>query len=189
MDSIHIAKVYADALLEISQEEGRLAEYEEELDAISKSIESEPDIWSFFLSPKVTKEQKLNVLESSLSGKVTERMLSFFSILIHHDRISILGEVLRQYSLGKDKILGRKRAYLYSAREMDRQKVDEIKLILDQKFSNECVLETRLKPELIGGFIIRFDDSVIDGSVKNHLAGMKKKLLLRKLQSGTLYED
>ena len=101
----------------------------------------------------------------------------------------MLDEIFKQYSLGKDKILGRKRAFLYSAHEMQTQEIEEIKGILEQKFSNECVLEAHVKPDLIGGFIIRFDDSVIDGCVKNHLEAMRKNLLQRKLQSGTLYED
>lgn len=189
MDSIHIAKVYANALLDISQEEGKLAEYEEELVSVTESCQADSDVWNFFLSPKVTKEQKNIVLEASLSGNVSERIFSFFSVLVHHDRISILSEILRQFSLGKDKVMGRKRVYLYSARELEKSVVNEIKLTMDQKFSNECVLETRLKPDLIGGFVVRFDDSVIDGSVKHHLEAMKKNLLQRKLQSGALYEN
>ena len=58
MDNIHVAKVYAEALLEISIEKKNSELIEEELKAVADSLTQDQEVWEFLLSPKISKEQK-----------------------------------------------------------------------------------------------------------------------------------
>ena len=59
MDNIHVGKVYAEALLEIAAEKKNFAILEEELQAAVKALCDDNQVWEFFLSPKISKDQKI----------------------------------------------------------------------------------------------------------------------------------
>ncbi|MCB1158720.1 MAG: ATP synthase F1 subunit delta [Leptospiraceae bacterium] len=189
MDKIHVAKVYALALLEIASESKKLAEYEEELKTLEEIIIKNQDIFAFFLSPKVSKKDKTDIAEKVLTSKVSDHILNFLLILIKNDRILYLEQIVKEFYYAHDKLLGRKRVFVHSAAELKQDVLKEIKTTLDTQLSSECIVETRVKPDLVGGFIVKYDDIVIDGSMKNHLEKIKKGLLLSKLQNGTIYEN
>lgn len=188
MDNIHIAKVYAEALLGLGVEQNKLEQYEDELITLTDSIVKDEAVFTFFVSPKISKQDKLKVVEG-LRNTFSESIVSFVGLLVKNERIIYIKDVLAQFIEGYDRHLGRRRAQVYSAKPLDSTQLQEITSILNNKISGKCILENKIKPELIGGFVIKFDDKVIDGSIRNHLDRLKKSLLLKKLQDRNLYED
>jgi F-type H+-transporting ATPase subunit delta len=188
MDKIHVAKVYADALLEISEENKTSESIEQELIDVSTVICNDPDVWEFVNSPLIKREDKVKVIEKTFVGNISETMNSLILILMKNERISLLKEIKHQFSLGTDRIKGRIRAYVESAKSLSEQEKNEIKSALSERFKGECILENIVKPELIGGIVIKFQDSLIDGSMQSSLSDLKKKLLQSKL-SGAYYEN
>ncbi len=188
MDIIHIAKVYADALLEISEENKSSETIEKELEEVAKVISEDKDIWEFVNSPLIKKEEKIKVVEKAFLGNASETINSFLFLLMKNERISLIKEIKTQYILGSDKIKGRIRAYVESAKALTDAETNEIKSSLKEKFKGECILENIVKPELIGGIIIKFNDNLIDGSMQSSLFNLKQNLLQSKL-SGAYYEN
>jgi F-type H+-transporting ATPase subunit delta len=188
MDLIHIAKVYADALLEISEENKTSETIEKELEEVSKTLTEDTEVWEFVNSPLIKKEDKIKVIEKAFLGNVSETMNSALYLLLKNERISLIKEIKNQFSLGTDKLRGRIRAYVESARALSDSEANEIKSSLKEKFKGECILENIVKPELIGGIIIKFNDNLIDGSMQSSLFNLKQNLLQSKL-SGAYYEN
>ncbi|HMV42934.1 MAG TPA: ATP synthase F1 subunit delta [Leptospiraceae bacterium] len=188
MDNIHVGKVYAEALLEIAAEKKNSVAIEEELQAAVKAICDDKQVWEFFLSPKISKEQKIKVIESSFKNSLSETVNSLLYLLLRKDRIFFIREIAHQFSLGNDRLNGRIRAYVESASKLSDSQVSEIRSALSQKYNGECIIENVIKPELIGGMVIRFNDNLIDGSMKSQLTNIKKNLLQSKL-GGAYYEN
>lgn len=188
MDNIHIGKVYAEALLEIAAEKKNSTAIEEELIAAVKAICDDKEVWEFFLSPKISKEQKIKVLESSFKNTFSETVNSLLYLLLKKDRIFFIKEIANQFILGNDKLNGRIRTYVESASKLTDSQINEIRTSLTQKYKGECIIENIVKPELIGGMVIRFNDNLIDGSMKSQLMNIKKNLLQSKL-GGAYYEN
>lgn len=82
MDNIHVAKVYAKALLEISIEKKNSELIEEELIAVSESLTQDSEVWEFLLSPKISKDQKIKVVENSFKSSVSETINSLLFLLL-----------------------------------------------------------------------------------------------------------
>lgn len=188
MDNIHVGKVYAEALLEIAAEKKNSALIEEELQAAVRAICDDREVWEFFLSPKISKEQKIKVVENSFKTSLSETVNSLLFLLLKKDRIFFIREIATQYTLGNDKLIGRIRAYVESATKLTDSQVSEIQSTLAQKYKGECIIENIVKPELIGGLVIRFNDNLIDGSMRSQLVTIKKNLLQSKL-GGAYYEN
>lgn len=189
MDQIQVAKVYASALLEIASEKKILESMEEELRGVADALHSDEQVWTFLISPRVEKNTKIKAVESAFRGKVSDTIASLLDLLIKRDRMFAIKEISNQFSFGHDLLKGRIRAFMTSAQKLSDSEIKDIKDILTASFKGECILETKVNPEIIGGFIIRLKDIVIDGSMKHQLQKMKQNLLQSKLQSGAFYEN
>lgn len=187
MDQIHVAKVYANALLEIGKENKSLDILHQELGDLVGAMTSDEQVWGFFQSPRIDRVHKVKVLDK-FANQFSQVTQSLARLLIRNDRTFVLKEILKQFSEGRDKILGIARVQVQSAFPLEESDIQSIQAVLTKKLNGQCVIETIVKPELIGGVYIRFGDNVIDGSIKSQLESMKKGLLQKKLQSGTLYE-
>jgi len=188
MDNIHVGKVYAEALLEISSEKKNSELIEEELQAVVKALCNDAEVWEFLSSPKISKEQKIKVVENSFKSVFSETVNSLLFLLLKNDRIYFIEEIANQFKLGSDLLKGRIRAYVESATKLTDSELAEIQSTLSQKYKGECIIENIIKPELIGGLVIRFNDNLIDGSMKSQLQNIKKNLLQSKL-GGAYYEN
>lgn len=188
MDNIHVAKVYAEALLEISLEKKNSELIEDELHSVANSLYNDSEVWEFLLSPKIPKEQKIQVIEKSFKGVFSETVNSLLFLLLKNDRIFFIREIAHQFKLGNDLLKGRIRTYVESATKLKDSQISEIQTTLSQKYKGECIIENIIKPELIGGIVIKFNDNLIDGSIRSQLVNMKKNLLLSKL-GGAYYEN
>ncbi|MBK8398215.1 MAG: ATP synthase F1 subunit delta [Leptospiraceae bacterium] len=188
MDNIHVAKVYAKALLEISIEKKNSELIEEELIAVSESLTQDSEVWEFLLSPKISKDQKIKVVENSFKSSVSETINSLLFLLLKKDRIFFIKEIARQFTKGNDILKGRIRTYVESATKLNDSQISEIKATISQKYNGECIIENLIKPEIIGGLVVRFNDNLIDGSIRSQLVTIKKNLLQSKL-GGAYYEN
>jgi F-type H+-transporting ATPase subunit delta len=178
MENSQVAKVYAKALLEVGQDSKQTEEFVLELKDILSILLSNEDIWNFLISPQFSKADKLISLEKALKGKASEQILSFLSILIKNDRIFYLSDIYTQFSALNDKVNNILRVTLQSAAPLSTENLSEItKWFLDE-YKMKAEIETVVRPELVGGIVIYFDDKVIDGSIQSNLKNISKSILL-----------
>ncbi len=178
MENSQVAKVYAKALLEVGQDSKQTEEFVSELKDILSILLANEDIWNFLISPQFSKANKLNSLEKALKGKASEQILSFLSILIKNDRIFYLSDIYTQFSALNDKVNNILRVTLQSAAPLSNENLSEItKWFLDE-YKMKAEIVTVVRPELVGGVVIYFDDKVIDGSIQSNLKNISKSILL-----------
>jgi F-type H+-transporting ATPase subunit delta len=178
MENSQVAKVYAKALLEVGQDSKQTEELVSELKDILSILLANEDIWNFLISPQFSKANKLNSLEKALKGKASEQILSFLSILIKNDRIFYLSDIYTQFSALNDKVNNILRVTLQSAAPLSNENLSEItKWFLDE-YKMKAEIVTVVRPELVGGIVIYFDDKVIDGSIQSNLKNISKSILL-----------
>lgn len=178
MENSQVAKVYAKALLEVGQESKLTDEFVSELKEILGILLSNEDIWNFLISPQFSKANKLTSIEKALKGKASEQILSFLSILIKNDRIFYLSDIYTQFSALNDKVNSILRVTLQSAAPLSAENLSEISKWFQEEYKMKAEIETVIRPELVGGFVIYFDDKVIDGSIHSKLKNISKSILL-----------
>jgi F-type H+-transporting ATPase subunit delta len=178
MENSQVAKVYAKALLEVGQDSKQTDEFVSELKDILNILLSNEDIWTFLISPQFSKANKLVSLEKALKGKASEQILSFLSILIKNDRIFYLSDIYTQFSALNDKVNNILRVTLQSATPLSSENLSEISKWFQDEYKMKAEIQTVVRPELVGGVVIYFDDKVIDGSIQSKLKNISKSILL-----------
>ena len=56
---------------------------------------------------------------------------------------------------------------------------------LSKAFGKEAIPHIRVKPEILGGLLVRTGDTIYDGSVRRRLEGMRRKMLQAHMPEAT----
>lgn len=181
-----IPKTYASAFADASSSP---EEAEQELDSFLRIINEESQFRDFFDTPSVKREVKETVLVKILQGKISETTLNFLQVLLRRGRFSYLAEIHEALKEELDRKTGRIRAKVRSYPAMDEASLSKLREALKERFKSEFILEAKEDPSIIGGFVVRFQDLAIDGSMKSQLKKVRQSLLDSKLPVGVVYEN
>lgn len=172
------AKRLAKALLEVGREENAYREFGEELKAMAEVFRKNPELMGVLLNPMYKLEQRLDLVEKVSQGAdLKPQVARFLRILVESRSINLIQEIAAAYSDLEDEIAGRIRAQVESPFEVGEDSLQAIKAQLSKATGKEVVLGYKKNPALIGGIVIRMDNTILDGSLKTQLELMKEKIL------------
>ena len=170
-----IASRYAKSLLDLSVEQEKLERVNEDMLAISKLM-AQRDFQSMIKSPIIQASKKDSIIRAALGGKLDDLSLGFILLLINKGRERLLKEIAIEFASQYKRFKGISSFKIISAAPLSSEQVEAItKKLQKQGLCQEKVeIETQVKEDLIGGFIVEFDDLVYDASVKNTLSQTAK---------------
>ena len=164
----NIARPYAQALFELAQEEGKLSEWDDQLQLVA-SITSDNAITELSNSPKVTAEQLSDLIIGVCGDQLSEGGRNLVKLLIKNDRISSMTAIADAFSARKAEAEKVVEAEMITAVSIDEAQQKQFESALEKKLGRSVNLEFGVDENLIGGAVIRSGDWVVDGSVKSQL--------------------
>lgn len=171
-----VSTTYAQALFEVALELDNLDQIRDELGFINETFKTHPEFYEVFRTPKINKEERKDIITNVFGDKVSKEVMNFMKILIDKRRGTAVSGIYSEYVTMVDEKKGVVKAVVESAIEL----TSEEQIALTEKLAKVTQREVRLtcvvKPEVIGGLIVRIGDKVIDGSVKSRLDIMKDNL-------------
>lgn len=154
-----------------------------EADVAHDDIREMTDIWnnseelrSAMLSSTVTDEEKERIADRAFSPAGA----ACIKMLLHKGALNELPAVVREYEKLKLKQQGAVVCQLYCAQKPSEELTAQFREVIRKKLGcNEVVLDIRIDPSLIGGYVLNADGKTYDKSVKNALKGLQKDLAKR----------
>ncbi len=125
-------------------------------------------------SPVFRESDKLAVLLKIFTGKVDDSLTHFFEFLGKRERISFTKEIFAAYIAVADKETGYKNLELTSAFDLGDAEVEKLKKELEDYFKCKLKVKISTDPALLGGFVAKTDEVIVDASVKNQLEKLRK---------------
>ena len=178
-----ISKTYGDALLEVAVEEDRVDLFAEETAGISAVLQENPDFGKLINNPRISMENKLEVLENVFKGRISNEMMGFLNMIVVKGRFNQIDEILQYFTNEVKKLKGIGVAYVTTPSELsDSQKKAVEQKLLDTTGHKSMEMHYSIDETLIGGMQIRIGDRVVDSSV--HTKVMKLQQELMKIQLG-----
>ena len=170
--------VYSGALFELAQEKNKLKELMEEGRSLLTVLLENPEFPALLSNPRITREEKLDVVKETFEGRLSPEMLGFLELLVEKDRTAFLERILDGFLREAEEKLGIGRVYVRSAAALtDAQKETlEGKLLRDTGFQT-LEMSYTVDPGLIGGMVISIGDRVVDDSLKSKLMSLERDLL------------
>jgi F-type H+-transporting ATPase subunit delta len=167
---------YAQSLFNVAKTLGVVRQVTEECKSLRGILKSSPTFAEFLKGPQIPRGKKRELVERVFGGKLSATLMNLFHVTIQRERGGLIPEILEEFQNVAERAEGIFPAYVTTARELGFQDKLKLKAALEE-FSN-CHLRINydIRPEIKGGIIFKFQDSLVDASILNKLEKLERKL-------------
>ena len=171
-----LAARYAKAILDLAIEKGQLETVYKDMVYLSTICRSSREFVSLLRSPIVKADKKRQILEAVTAGRISPMTTAFNALLTSKEREAYLPEIAAAFEEQYKAYKGIQSVKLSTAVPVSEDLKKEIlgKIRSDRKVE-QIDLETEVRPELIGGFVLEIGDELIDASVAFDLNKIKQQ--------------
>jgi F-type H+-transporting ATPase subunit delta len=170
-----VARPYAEALFKTALERNTLGPVAEGM-AFVAAAERDPQMRSALSNPKVSVQQKKDLLASVGGERLGMELKSLIAILVDNHREVLVGQIAEQFDELKRRHEQVVRARITSAHPLDDTQRAEIVSALEKRYGKKIEAELDVDPRLLGGARVQVGDQVINASVRDALAQMAAAL-------------
>lgn len=172
-----VARSYAATLLELAQRHEGLDTYGAGIEMVAHLIDENPKFRLFLETPRIADADKKAVLRRALDGQLPKELVNFVLITIDKRRQRLLRDISREFQAMVDEHEGRAHVEVTVARSMDEATQEMLTTRLSKLLAKQAIAHMRLRPEIIGGVVVRAGDTIYDGSVRRQLDSMRHHMM------------
>ena len=126
---------------------------------------------------KEVTQKKEGVVKTLFAGKLSEITYKFIHLLVVKGREKHLVEMVDSFMDQYNKEHHIVKATLTTAVPVEEKTVEDLrKLLLSNKETKGVEMQTKVDPEIVGGFVLQYGDMLLDHSVERKLQLIKKQI-------------
>ncbi len=171
-------RLYARALFEAAEEEGRVDAVHRDLDEFAGAVEASPELASFLQNPQVDSAAKIGVL-GELSEGADELVHNFLRLLAGKGRSGQIPGIRDEFQALVDRAQGRVAVELTTAFELSDAEAASIVAQIEQASGRTVEATRKVDPELVGGMVLQAGSLRVDASVRGRLQRLRHELATR----------
>ena len=176
-----VARNYAETLFELARKNEGLERYQEGVETVARLLEENPRFRMFLETPRIPADDKKAVVRKAFGDALPRPLLNFLLVVIDKRRQKLVRAIAREYHDIVDQHMNRVHAEVTLARALDDQGMTELTQRLTALLGKTAIPHVRVKPDIIGGVLVRAGDTIYDGSLRRRLEGMRRQLLATQL--------
>ena len=178
MHNPRLAGRYAKSLIDLATELNQVDIIHADMKFLQRICKSNPDFTAVLRSPVINPGTKEKIIQSIITGQVNPTTALFINLLVRKGREINLPEIADAYIEQFNQIRNIYRLKLTSAAPLSEEVKAAIigKVKASTPFQN-IELETSVKEELIGGFILEMHGTLIDASIQRDLKDIQKQFM------------
>jgi F-type H+-transporting ATPase subunit delta len=176
MQNPRLAGRYAKSLIDLSTERNELEKVYADMQYLQAVCKVSKEFVGLLKSPVIPIDKKSAALTAVTTGKISELTARFNQLLINKNREFFLPEIIEAFIDQYNAIKGIHKVKLTTATPLS----EEMKNAIVAKMKSETKLqqielETVVKDELIGGFVLEFNNNLVDASIQRDLRDIRKQ--------------
>ena len=176
-----IALRYAETLFELAQRHEGVEAYGEGIELVGRLLNDHPDFRRLLETPRVNAEAKKAMIRKVFGDVLPKDLTSFLLVVIDKRRQRLLQSIALQFHLLVDDHRNRTHVEVTVARQLDDGAVAELARRLTAILGKEAIPHVQVRPQLLGGVVVRTGDTIYDGSLRRRLEDMRKQMLAAEL--------
>ena len=175
MARVASAKRHAQAVFQIALEKNEVDKWKSDLNTIASTL-GDSRILAILEDPKIHFREKQQLVNKLLPG-FSQLALNFAYFMVVKERLKILNQVVAEYEKMANSYQGLENAGVTTAVPIEKEEREKLSERLAAITGKRILLTSEVNPSIIGGFIARVGDKLIDGSTRAKLEALKKKLI------------
>jgi len=171
-----IARRYAEAMFEIGRKQDKLDRTLDDVKEITQ-IFANRKLAYLLREPKIPMQRKETAIRRALMGRVLPSSLNLALLVVQRELIDLMPNISSELEQLVLNYKNQAVAEVTTATKLDDAEMDLIKQALERRTGKTILVETKVRPEILGGVIARVGDRIIDGSIRYRLSALKQQLL------------
>ena len=152
----------------------------QQLEDFAVSFAGSKDLHELLLNPSIPVKKRVAILDA-VNAKIGcgPKVRNFLAVLISHERLSALDEIVAEYRAEMNRRLSIAEAEVVTARPLPAQEQQDLARQITELAGTKVNATFREDASLLGGAIIRIGSTVYDGSVRGRLERLRESLAPR----------
>ena len=172
-----VEKNYSLALFEALNEEGEsLAAARSELDSVKTVVDSAEGFVKLMDTPTVSNEEKISVIKEAFDGKLSRCVYNFLCVVTEGRRWDRFDKICSAFSEMCNEKLGIAEITVTTAFPLTPAQKEQIEKKMTSIIGKKISMSEKLDKSIMGGIIVDYGDTRMDGSVKTRLENLKGTL-------------
>lgn len=170
-----LARPYAAAVFKRASESGSAEQWAQMLGFIA-AVVKDNGIATIIENPKVSQERLIQLLLDICQGQLNQEGENFLKLLVQNDRLTLAPQISSLYETHKADAEGYVDVDVTTAYAFTKDEQKKFTSALEKTLAKKVRINVSVDKALIGGFLAKAGDRVIDGSIKGRLQHMQKTL-------------
>jgi F-type H+-transporting ATPase subunit delta len=171
-----IARVYATALFQAAEEEGRVEEVRRDLGALVEAMEASAQLRQFLVAEEISDVRKTQVLMELTEGG-DDLFRNLLRLLVDKSRESEVAAVFRSFVHQVEEAQGLVHVEVVSAVPLTAPLQEALRAKIASSLQKTVELTLKVDQEILGGLRLRIGDRVADASVRYRLEQLRELLI------------
>lgn len=171
-----ISKVYATALMDVAAEDNSYEKIESQFGEIEEVFNSSDDLRIVMTNSSISTEKKIQIVSEIFEGKIEKKLLNFLKILVEKNRFNEISAIRKSFSDKVQQLSNKKTVEITSPIKLNFENKTNVLFKLEHKFNCEILPIWKIDKSLIAGLTFKYDDCVIDTSLRAKLENLSKNI-------------
>jgi F-type H+-transporting ATPase subunit delta len=171
-----LAGRYAKSLIDLSTERNELEAVYNDMQYLKAVCKASRPFVALLKSPVIPIDKKSHAITAVTTGKISTLTAAFNQLLINKNREFYLPEIVDAFIDQYNVIKGINKIKLTTAAPLsDEVKNELLSKIKTQTPIERIELESVVNEDLIGGFVLEYNNNLVDASIQRELRDIKKQ--------------
>lgn len=171
-----LERVYASAIFELCLEQDKLSEIFDEMTQVNDIFSENEEYLRLLSSPLIPDADKHDVLDKTFNGKLSDMFYDYLCVLTDKGRIGFFSGIFSEFKAMYNKQMNILEVTVITSQAMSDGIRQKLKDKLGSVSGKTILLDERVDRALLGGIILRYENTEIDSSVKGKLEKLKKQI-------------
>lgn len=174
MSVTRIATRYAKSLLDLAIEQGKLEQVHADITSLRGALQNR-DLMLMLKSPIISNDKKAGALKALFGANMDVLTMAYMNLLVNKNREGYLPEISAEFVNQYKTLKGISTVRVTTAAPLGEEMLASLrtKLAASGVVSSNLDIQTIVDPDLVGGFVLEFDNKRYDASVAQKLNELK----------------
>lgn len=170
-----IVQVYARSLFAVAEEGHKLDLVRDQLGQVADALEQNKEMRLFLFSPYFSTQEKREGLHRAIQD-ADPAVTNTLDILLENHRLPLISRIRREYDRLWDQANDLLPVTVTSAVDLDEAVIQRIGDEIGRQTGRRVELSKQVDPAILGGFVVRVGNAILDSSVRNRLEQLRKQV-------------